>query len=227
MQFRQQSDMSLKPGRFLQILVLPILLHGSAANADATPPRSVSVSPAVLQGWQETSFAGRTLYRVEDGGQGPALHAIAQGTASGLCRTLQIDLNTLPIVRWQWRLDRVPSRADERATDGDDQGLRLGFLHRSAAESPILSVQYVWSQTEPADALWANPFVPTALQLAARSGPAEPGRWRAEQRDLRADFRAAFGRDVDRIDAICLMSDGDQTGALVEAWYGDITFQAQ
>jgi hypothetical protein len=26
---------------------------------------------------------------------------------------------------------------------------------------------------------------------------------------------------------ICLMTDGDQTGALVEGWYGDITLQAR
>jgi hypothetical protein len=220
--------MSLKPGWFLQILVLSILLHGSAAQSGAMPPQTLTISPADLQGWQERSFAGRTLYRVENGGRGPALHAIARGTASGLCRTMRIDLNALPILRWHWRLDRAPSRADERAAEGDDQGLRLGFLYRGAGDEDfILAVQYVWSQTEAAGALWANPFVPSAQQVAARSGPAKPGIWQGEQRDLQADFRAAFGRDVDRIDALCLMTDGDQTGALVEGWYGDITFQAR
>jgi Protein of unknown function (DUF3047) len=218
--------MSLKPGWFLQIFVLSILFHGSVAQSDAVPPQMLTVSPADLRGWQETSFAGRTLYRVEDGGQGPALHAIARGTASGLCRKVQVDLNALPILIWHWRLDRAPSRTDERAEEGDDQGLRLGVLHRSAGDS-IVAVQYVWSQTERAGALWTNPFVPTALQVAARSGPAQPGRWQAERRDLRADFRAAFGRDVDRVDALCLMTDGDQTGALVEGWYGEVTFQAR
>lgn len=228
MRFRQQSDMTLKSCWFLPVLLLATLICESAARSDAMPVRVVTISPADLQAWQETRFAGRTLYRVEEGGRGPALHATADGSASGLCRTVRIDLESLPILRWHWRLDRAPSRTDERAKEGDDQGLRLSFLHQGgAAEDSILAVQYVWSQTEPAGARWANAFVASAHQVAVRSGPAQPGVWQAEQRDLQADFRAAFGRDVDRIDAVCLMSDGDQTGALVEGWYGDIILQAR
>ena len=77
------------------------------------------------------------------------------------------------------------------------------------------------------DALGPNTFVANAYQIVARSGPAQPGRWQGEQRNLGADFERAFGRTIDRVDAICLMTDGDQTGALVEGWYGDITVQAQ
>ena len=53
------------------------------------------------------------------------------------------------------------------------------------------------------------------------------GQMAYRERDLGADFRSAFGRAVDRIDAICLMTDDDRTGALVEGWYGDITLQAR
>lgn len=227
MHFRQQSDMTLTPILFLPVLVLSALLYGSAAQP-AAPSPAVRISPADIQGWEEAGFAGRTLYRVEEGGRGPALHAVADGSASGLCRTVRIDLASMPVARWHWRLDRAPGRANERAKEGDDQGLRIAFLNRSGeGEDSILAIQYVWSQSEKAGARWENPFVPNVQQVAARSGPAQPGRWQAEQRDLEADFRAAFGRDVDRIDAVCLMSDGDQTGTLVEAWYGDITLQAR
>jgi hypothetical protein len=48
-----------------------------------------------------------------------------------------------------------------------------------------------------------------------------------EQRDLGADSRLAFGRAIGRARPNCLMTDGDQTGALVEGWYDDITLQAR
>jgi Protein of unknown function (DUF3047) len=228
MQFRQQSDISLKIGWSLPILVLSALIYGSAARSDAAPSHGVTISPANLQAWQERGFKGHTLYRVEEGGRGPALHAVADGSASGLCRSVWIDLASLPILRWYWRLDRAPERPDERSRAGDDQGLRLSFLYQpGATEESILAIQYVWSQHEPTGALWPNAFIPNAYQVSARSGPAQPWIWESEQRDLGADFQAAFGRDVDRIDAICLLTDGDQTGALVEGWYGDITLQAQ
>jgi len=233
MQFRQQFDISLTHSRFLPVLVLAALVYGPIAHSDAAPPQPVIVSPADRGGWQEQSFVGQTLYRVEDGGPGDenggrALHATADGTASGLCRNVKIDLKTLPVVRWNWRLERSPLRSDERGRPGDDQGLRVSFLHRGGSTvGSILAIQYVWSQNEPAGATWANAFVPNAHEVVARSGPALPGTWEAERRDLQADFRTAFGQDIDRVDAVCIMTDGDQTGALVEGWYGDIILQAR
>jgi len=228
MRFRQQSDISLTRGWFLPLSALVALIYGPIAHSDAAPPKQVIVSPADLGGWQEQSFVGQTLYRVEEGGQGRALHAMADGTASGLCHSVDIDLKTLPVARWSWRLDRSPPRADERSRAGDDQGVRVSFLHRGGTTvGSILAIQYVWSQNEPVGATWANAFVPNAHEVAARSGPALPGTWEAEQRDLKADFRTAFGQDIDRIDAVCIMTDGDQTGALVEGWYGDIILQAR
>ena len=218
--------MTLKHSWFLAAMLLA--LSSISARSDAAAPRAITLSPADLKLWLETRFKGATLYRAEDGGSGPALHAIANGTASGLCQKVQIDLKALPVLRWSWRLDRAPTQRNERAQDGDDQGLRLGLLYESGEdEETILSVQYVWSQSEPKGATWPNPFIATAKQIAVRSGPEQPGTWHAERRDAQADFRAAFGRDVDRVDAVCLMTDGDQTGALVEAWYGNITFQTR
>ena len=228
MQFRQQSDMPLKPWWVLSIFSMLLLQGGSAAHSDATSARVLTISPAAPQGWQERRFHGETVYRAEEGGHGPALHATAEGSASGRCLQVGIDLQSLPVLRWSWRLDQAPPRRDERSREGDDQGLRLSFLYQAGVmEEDILALQYVWSQSEQAGAIWPNPFVPNAHELAARSGPAQPGRWQTERRDLQADFRAAFGQAVDRVDAVCLMTDGDQTGALVEGWYGDITFQAR
>jgi hypothetical protein len=228
MQFRQQRHLFRKTTGFVPVLAVAAAICGSAARPDAAPPAQVVVSPADLGAWQEQAFVGHTLYRVEDGGKGRGLHAVADGTASGLCRTVAIDLRTQPIVRWSWRLDRPPPPRDERRREGDDQGLRVSFLHRGGTTADsILAVQYVWSQNEPRGAGWANAFVPNAHEVAARSGPARPGTWVEEERDLEADFRAAFGQDIERVDAVCLMTDGDQTGALVEGWYGDIILKAR
>lgn len=217
--------MSLKTPWFPVVL---LLIYGAAFEADAAQPPERIVSPSALGSWQERSFSGHTIYVVAEGGFGPALHALAQGTASGLCQAVQIDLNALPLVRWQWRLDRAPGPRDERTKAGDDQGLRVSFLYQSGTSpDSLLAIQYVWSQSEAVGAGWINAYVANAYELVAHSGPAVPGSWHTEQRDLGADFRTAFGRTVDRIDAICLMTDGDQTGALVEGWYGDITLQAR
>jgi hypothetical protein len=229
MEFRQHSAIVMMPPRtgwFLPVFALSALICGSAAGSDAAS--QVVVSPSEIGSWQEQSFVGHTTYRAEQGGEGTALHATAQASASALCRSVQFDLNALPVARWSWRLDRAPPRTDERGRVGDDQGLRVSFLYRGGTTpDSILAIQYVWSQNEPLGAAWSNAFVPNAHEVAARSGPALPGTWEAEQRDLKADFQNAFGQAITRIDAVCVMTDGDQTGALVEGWYGDITLQAR
>ncbi len=199
--------------------------HGilSYAEAAVTEAALARFSAGDLAGWDEHSFAGRTRYRLERDGAATALHATASGTASVLCRETEIDLASLPVAVWRWRLDRAPVRGDERSRAGDDQGLRVSFLHRDGLlPGSVIAIQYVWSQSETEGTAWPNAFSPEAYQLAVESGPARPGDWVAERRNLRADFRRIFNRDIDRVDAVCVMTDGDQTGGLVEGWYGDI-----
>ena len=56
------------------------------------------------------------------------------------------------------------------------------------------------------------------------SGPAQAGEWLHEQRDVRADFRMLFGEDIERADAVAIMTDTDNGGGEAAACYGDITF---
>ena len=239
---RQQPDPESRPLRlfalqrgscafaalFLSLCVVSWYGFLSDAKAAAEEAALGRFSAGDLSGWEERSFAGQTSYRLEQGGEGMALRAQAAGSASVLCRAVEIDLAALPVATWRWRLDRAPSRDDERSRGGDDQGLRLSFLHRDGMlPDSIIAVQYVWSQAEALGAFWPNAFSPDAYQLAARSGPARPGDWVAEKRNLRADFQRIFGRDIERVDAVCVMTDGDQTGALVEGWYGDISMTRQ
>ena len=70
-----------------------------------------------------------------------------------------------------------------------------------------------------------RPYVAHAYEPVVRSGPAAPGEWHTEQATS-APISPGL-RGAGRVDAMCLMTDGDRTGALVEGWYGDITLQAR
>ena len=48
------------------------------------------------------------------------------------------------------------------------------------------------------------------------------GRWLAYERDVVADYRAAFGEDPPPISGVGLMTDADDTGESALAYYGDI-----
>ncbi|MFL6717739.1 MAG: DUF3047 domain-containing protein [Burkholderiaceae bacterium] len=44
---------------------------------------------------------------------------------------------------------------------------------------------------------------------------------------MRDDLRAAFGEDFTGIDAVAVMTDGDNGARQGRAWYGDISFSSE
>jgi hypothetical protein len=57
----------------------------------------------------------------------------------------------------------------------------------------------------------------------AESGASSVGKWQSYERDIAADFRAAFEEEPGDLIGIGILSDTDNTGQSVEAWYGDIS----
>jgi hypothetical protein len=61
--------------------------------------------------------------------------------------------------------------------------------------------------------------------IVASSGAAGVGSWQELSRDVADDYRRAFGEEPGRMFAYGLLSDTDNTGETVEAWYGEIEFR--
>jgi hypothetical protein len=60
--------------------------------------------------------------------------------------------------------------------------------------------------------------------IVASSGAAGVGAWQSLTRDVRADFRRAFGEEPGALRAVGVLTDTDNTDGHAEAWYGDIRF---
>jgi hypothetical protein len=63
--------------------------------------------------------------------------------------------------------------------------------------------------------------------VVADSGPAQLGRWVARERDVAADFRAAFGQPAPAVSSVIVSADTDNTGESAESWFGDVAFSAR
>ena len=61
--------------------------------------------------------------------------------------------------------------------------------------------------------------------MLALHGPEAPlNVWFREKRNVKADLKKLFGVDLRTIDAVALMTDTDNSGGKVSAFYGDIWF---
>lgn len=175
--------------------------------------------------WQEREFNGRTEYRLVTLGGEQVLEARADGTASAKYRELEIDLDETPYLHWRWRIEStLGPEIDELSKSGDDYPARIYVVRRGGlAFWRTRALNYVWSSAQPEGARWPNAYAGESVQIVAvNSGDQQAGEWVSHSRDLRADWREAFGEEIDSLDGIALMTDTDDTGGTARAWYGEI-----
>lgn len=181
-----------------------------------------------LEGWEPEVFVGETRYEIVELNGRQALYAHSDGTASGLYREIEIDLTETPYLNWRWKVGNVLEDLDETTEAGDDYAARVYVV----VSSGVLfwrtwAISYVWSGSQPEGATWPNAYTEHVEMVAVASGEERVGEWVTHRRNIREDFRERHGRDIDRIDAVALMTDTDDSGLEAEAWYGDIWFSAE
>jgi hypothetical protein len=191
---------------------------------------AASMGDAAEDEWAPQHFDGKapTRYSIERGAGALTISAHCQNSASGLVRRGGVDLRATPRLQWRWRTDRIYDGTDERSRAGDDFPLRVYAIRDGGwAWWRTRSVVYVWSASAPVGAHWPNPYTDKAHVFVVRSGSADVGRWVEQQRDVLADFRTAFGEDVERVDALALMTDCDDTPGQADADYSAFAWLPQ
>lgn len=171
--------------------------------------------------WEERSFVGHTQYSIVDSSQGLVMKAEANASASGLFREMEIDLSQTPCLHWSWRVEGVLSGIDETTKAGDDYPARV-YVIVSEGILPwqMRAINYVWFAHRPVGDAAVNPYTDRTIM---QSGMEAVGQWRTETRNIQADFQTFFGRDIETLDAIAIMTDTDTSGRTAKAYYGDIS----
>jgi hypothetical protein len=185
---------------------------------------------------------------VEDGGT-TVLRSRAAAAAGTVAHDLDVPPAQRPLLSWRWKVDRVVERADLAEKSGDDFAARVYVFYDVPAEAlpvgarlkvllaralwgerlPTAAICYVWDNRHAQGTSAWNPYTDRVRTVVLRSG--SPGAWAREERDLEADFRAAFGSQwtgaVPRVTGIAAGNDTDQTGETVTAWFGDFRLEAR
>jgi DUF3047 family protein len=228
------------------VLLSVLLIAVPALAAPGLPP---APPPPPPEGWDAFKINDKkkpTFYRLEEEGGHKIVHALAAGSASGLTRHAGFLPAERPLVSWRWKVSRLVAGADNSRARSEDAPARLIFafdgdksklgkvdqatLYVSqklyGREMPYATLMYIWAAKAPVGAVIENPHTRRVQMVVASSGPAGVGAWQSVSRNLLDDFRRAFKEEPGRLLTYGLMTDTDNTGETVEAWYGDIEFQA-
>jgi hypothetical protein len=179
-----------------------------------------------LDGWEHKSFKGETRYQLQTLDGVVVLKADSHAAGSGLFKEQRIDLEKTPVLNWSWRIANRLSGLNEQSKSGDDYAARIYVLVKGGlAFWQTKAINYVWAGNTAKDTVWPNAFAGDhAMMLALRGPEASLNVWYSEKRNVKADLQKLFGEDLRYIDAVALMTDMDNSGGQVTAFYGDIWF---
>tara|TARA_B100000676_G_scaffold311787_1_gene382996 strand:+ start:1688 stop:2323 length:636 start_codon:yes stop_codon:yes gene_type:complete len=210
--------MKTKPVCDRLVQCIPLLLLLSLALLPG------GANSAVPEGWREVVFQGKTEYRLESG----CWQSRALGTASGLAKEGTVDVTRTPYLHWQWRADRVADwpQVDEKSKAGDDFQARVYVVKKGWLPWQTRAINYVWSRQAAPGSYWPNPYASQAVMVVVQ-GPGGAGTWQRFSRNVREDFRRFHDMEVESVDAVAIMTDGDNTATRVESCYRLPEFRAE
>lgn len=231
---------------FLPPLILAMAVPPLLADTDnRSLINAFSGMTSLKEGWEPLEFPKidrHSRYRlVEDNGD-QVVEATTDNSASGLIARVSVEPGESLLLRWRWKVSNVFEQGDARKKSGDDYPARIyvafrfepedaGFFERAkrktvevvfGEELPGNALNYIWANRLPEGRIVANPFTDTTMMVAVNSGPQKVGEWVTVERDIVADYKAAFGRNPPELAGVAIMSDSDNTGESATAWYGDI-----
>lgn len=233
------SGCALSPPQSQQTATIP-----PVSESEPTP---FSTNPAggLPEGWEPLIILRTkkpTQYRLVSADERTVLHAHAESASSGLIQKVSIDPLKQPWLQWQWKISRLIKNADntQRATEDSPARIILGFdgdkeslpfADQIAFETakmltgqdfPYATLMYIWENKAPVGTVIRSTHSGRVKMIVAAQGKNGVGEWRDFTRNIVEDYEKAFGEKPGKLIGIGVLTDTDNTGETVEAWYGDI-----
>jgi len=230
----------------LMLCMVPLALAEQESTLEIGQFSSSPEGTTIPTGWKPLTFkkiAQHTQYQVVKEGGTLVMRAISEAAASGLTKEVQIDPREYSVVRWRWKVENLLKHSDVHRKDGDDYPARLYITFAYDADKmsfakklkyqagrvlfgdiPIAALNYIWEATTPIGTIVDNVYTDFARMIVVESGPTRIGQWLNEERNVYDDYKRAFAGEPPMINGVAIMSDTDNTGERVTAFYGDITF---
>lgn len=231
------------PGTSWRVL---LILPAAALLLACGTPTPVPNAPAGddWAGWSEQPLPGKAPTRYVAGKKAgkAALHARADRSVSLWRKRLPQPLDPARQITFEWWLDSHLPMADIAkigatdapvrvmvAFDGDRSKLPLrtrmmmDLAHAlTGEEPPYATLVYVWDTERAPESVVQHPRSDRVRKIVVESGQARLGQWLSYRRDLKADYRRAFGEDPGPVVGLMVMTDSDNTGSNAQAWYGPV-----
>ena len=214
----------------------------TAATRGAAPSEDLNWEIFRVPGKESTRYS----YEQHDGRD--AVLALANASGSILRHRQRIEPADLGGVSFSWNVPIAGAAiADGKAVNGslpelEDvpvrvvlafEGDRSKFSFKNTMlnelsmlitgeELPFATLIYAWSRVNPAGDVVVNERTDRIRKIIVNSGDHGYNQWLAYERDVRADYRKAYGEEPGALLSFAVFTEGERSEGPLQAWYGPV-----
>ncbi len=229
--------------------LLPFHCISAEAVLEIGPFSKSAPGGPLPDGWQPQTFKKiqkHTSYELIKEGDETAIKAVANDSASGLTKALDLDLKAYPILEWRWKVGNLIAKGNPRTKAGDDYPARIYITFKYdpnrvsvwerakyglvnllyGVYPPHAGINYIWEGKLPVGSIIPNAYTDRLRMIVVESGATNLNQWQSYRRNVFEDYKQAFGEEPPKVSGIAIMTDTDNTGESATAYYGDIRLLA-
>lgn len=232
----------MKKGSAFFIFYCIALFFFWIADSVADPgiiPVAKFTSPALPggapEGWSLEKKTGKPSMIMEKDGDTFYLHLISLGDSSfGIRKEAKVDVKKFPILRWRWKVNKLPLGGDVRKSSVDDQAVQIYIAFRETGFSRLLNppiIGYIWDNEAPKG--WTGKSMQIGgskvRYIVLRNKTDKTGNWYTERRNIYQDYKKLFndikgGEPQELTTGLQIYINSQRTKSPAESLIGEIYF---
>ena len=170
----------------------------------------------------------KTLYSVGSDENSNFLKAVADNSASGLGKKVNINLNKTPIINITWKVEKDQAGIKENTKKAHDYAARVFVIKKTGAT--ILSnraINYVFSSNNEVGFNAPSPYTKKSIDYVLSTTKDSLNEWITVKSNVKEDFKKFHNLDVDQLDGLAIMADTDNSKLKSVSYFQNIYFSSK
>ena len=170
----------------------------------------------------------KTLYSVGLNKNGNFLKAVADNSASGLGKKVNIDLNKTPIINITWKVEKDLAGIQENTKKAHDYAARVFVIKKTGAT--LLSnraINYVFSSNNEIGFNAPSPYTKKSIDYVLSTTKDSLNEWITVKSNVKEDFKRFHNLNVDQLDGLAIMADTDNSKLKTVSYFQNIYFSSK
>ena len=170
----------------------------------------------------------KTLYSVGLDENGNFIKAVADNSASGLGKKVNINLNKTPIINITWKVEKDLAGIKENTKKAHDYAARVFVIKKTGAT--ILSnraINYVYSSNNQIGFNSPSPFTKKSIDYVLSTTKDNINEWITVKSNVKEDFKNFHNLNVDQLDGLAIMADTDNSKLKSVSYFQNIYFSSK